>query len=295
MPFILSVKNIKKYFPVERGFTRKVIGTVRAVDGISFDIEKGKTLGLVGESGCGKSTLSRLILNLLKPDSGEVIFEGTNVSGLTQSRMRPLRKDLQVIFQDPYNSLNPRMRIQQILSEPLSVHGMAGPAECAKMAAEMLRRVGLKSEHLSRYPHQFSGGERQRIGIARALMTKPKLLVCDEPVSSLDLSIQAQILSLMKDLKEELGLSYLFISHDLRVVESVSDEVLVMYLGKPFEVASTGELYSSPMHPYTEALFSAINSGKRVFSVKGEPPSPIKPPCGCKFHPRCPYAEQGCR
>jgi len=295
MPSILSVRNIKKYFPVERGFTRKVIGTVRAVDGISFDIEKGKTLGLVGESGCGKSTLSRLILNLLSPDSGEVIFEGTKVSGLTQSRKRPVRKDLQVIFQDPYNSLNPRMRIRQILSEPLSVHGMAGPGECAKMASDMLRRVGLKSEHLSRYPHQFSGGERQRIGIARALMTGPKLLICDEPVSSLDLSIQAQILSLMKDLKEELGLSYLFISHDLRVVESVSDEVLVMYLGKPFEIASTGELYSSPIHPYTEALFSAISSGKRVFSVKGEPPSPIKPPGGCKFHPRCPYAEPGCR
>ncbi len=295
MSAILSVNGVKKYFPVERGFTRKVIGTVRAVDGISFDIEKGSTLGLVGESGCGKSTLSRIILNLLRPDSGEVIFEGLKISGLSQRLMRPLRKDMQVVFQDPYNSLNPRMRIGQILSEPLAVHRIAEPCEHAKMAGDMLRRVGLKPEHLSRYPHQFSGGERQRIGIARALMTRPKLLICDEPVSSLDLSIQAQILSLMKELKEEMGLSYLFISHDLRVVESVSDKVLVMYLGRPFEIASTGELYSSPIHPYTEAMFSAINPGKRVFAVKGEPPSPIKPPRGCKFHPRCPYAEAGCR
>ncbi len=296
---LLSVKEVKKYFPVMRGLTRQFVGTVKAVDGISFEIEEGKTLGVVGESGCGKTTLSRIILNLITPTSGEVFFDGLEIAGLSQNKMRPLRKALQAVFQDPYNSLNPRMKIGEILSEPLIVHGIGDAKTRKEKVSDLLSRVGLRPEHTRRYPHQFSGGERQRIGIARALATGPKLVICDEPVSSLDLSIQAQILKLLSDIQKELRLSYLFISHDLRVIESVSDYVMVMYLGKVFEYASTDELYSFPMHPYTEALFSAIEigpeRGKRKTLVKGEPPSPISPPSGCKFHPRCPYAEPQCK
>ncbi len=299
MKSLLSVKDIKKYFPVERGFNRQVIGEVKAVDGVSFELRAGETLGVVGESGCGKTTLARIVLNLLRPSAGKVFFDGIEISALRQNRMRPLRKEIQIIFQDPYNSLNPRMKIGEILTEPLLVHKIGTRQERADKAKNLLAKVGLKPEYIDRYPHQFSGGERQRIGIARALATDPKLIICDEPVSSLDLSIQAQILKLLTDLQTELNLSYLFISHDLRVIEAVSDYVMVMYLGKAFEYASTGELYSFPVHPYTEALFSAVAMGqernKRPLVAKGEPPSPISPPPGCKFHPRCPYAEPQCK
>lgn len=296
---LLSVKDIKKYFPVERGFSRQVIGEVRAVDGISFELRAGETLGVVGESGCGKTTLARIVLNLLKPTAGNVIFNERKITDLRQDQMRVLRKDMQIIFQDPYNSLNPRMKIGEILTEPLLVHKIGTRQERIDKAKNLLAKVGLKPEYINRYPHQFSGGERQRIGIARALATEPKLIICDEPVSSLDLSIQAQILKLLADLQKELNLSYLFISHDLRVIEAVSDYVMVMYLGRVFEFSSTEELYSLPIHPYTEALFSAVAMGqerkKKALIAKGEPPSPISPPPGCKFHPRCPYAEPQCK
>jgi len=299
MQAILSVQGVKKYFPVERGLAKRLVGTVKAVDGVSFEIIKGRTLGLVGESGCGKTTLSRIILNLIRPTDGSVVFDGERISGMPQDRMRPLRKGLQAVFQDPYNSLNPRMKIGEILAEPLLVHGLGNPAARRDAIAASLSRVGLQPGYAGRYPHQFSGGERQRIGIARALMTGPKLVICDEPVSSLDLSIQAQILELLVSVQKESGLSYLFISHDLRVIESISDDVIVMYLGRVFESAPTEGLYARPVHPYTEALFSAVSMGpekkKRRAAVKGEPPSPISPPSGCKFHPRCPYAEPKCR
>jgi len=296
---LLSVKDIKKDFPVERGFSRQVVGKVNAVDGVSFELRAGETLGVVGESGCGRTNLARVVLNLLKPTAGKVFFNGIEISALRQNRMRPIRKEIQIIFQDPYNSLNPRMKIGEILTEPLLVHKIGTRQERTDKAKNLLVKVGLKPEYIDRYPHQFSGGERQRIGIARALATDPKLIICDEPVSSLDLSIQAQILKLLTDLQKELNLSYLFISHDLRVIEAVSDHVMVMYLGKAFEYASTEELYSFPIHPYTEALFSAVAIGqerkKRAPIAKGEPPSPISPPPGCKFHPRCPYAEPQCK
>lgn len=295
---LLSVKDIKKYFPLERGSMRHLIGEIKAVDGISFELRAGETLGVVGESGCGKTTLARIALNLLKPTAGNVIFNERKITDLRQDQMRALRKDIQIIFQDPYNSLNPRMKIGEILTEPLIVHKIGNRRERIDRAKNLLLKVGLRPEYINRYPHQFSGGERQRIGIARALATTPKLIICDEPVSSLDLSIQAQILKLLADLQEELKLSYIFISHDLRVIEAVSDQVMVMYLGKVFEYAPREELYSFPIHPYTEALFSAVAMGqeqKKALIAKGEPPSLLSPPPGCKFHPRCPYAELQCR
>ncbi len=299
MKSLLTVEGIKKYFPVERGFTRKIVGQVKAVDDVSFALETGRTLGIVGESGCGKTTLARVVLGLLKPSEGQITFEDEDITSLPQKRMRPLRKAMQVVFQDPYNSLNPRMKIEEILTEPLLVHGLGNRSDRVNRAKELLLQVGLKPEYLDRYPHQFSGGERQRIGIARALATNPKLIVCDEPVSSLDLSIQAQILKLLTDLQSRFSISYLFISHDLCVIESVSDNVMVMYLGKVVEFASTEELYSFPIHPYTEALFSAIAIGAeqktKKLVARGEPPSPIAPPPGCKFHPRCLYAEPQCK
>ncbi len=299
MKSLLSVKDVKKYFPVERGFTRKIVGEVQAVDDISFDLEIGKTLGIVGESGCGKTTLARVVLGLLKPTEGQIFFEGEDILNLSQHRMRLLRKKMQVVFQDPYNSLNPRMKIGEILTEPLLIHKIGNRAQRNERARELLLQVGLMPEHLERYPHQFSGGERQRIGIARALATEPKLIICDEPVSSLDLSIQSQILKLLTDLQKRFNISFLFISHDLRIVESISDNVMVMYLGKVVEFASTEELYSFPIHPYTEALFSAIEMGlerkTKKLVARGEPPSPIAPPPGCKFHPRCPYVEPQCK
>ncbi|MFH0771357.1 MAG: oligopeptide/dipeptide ABC transporter ATP-binding protein [Candidatus Omnitrophota bacterium] len=296
---LLSVESVKKYFPVERGLSRKVIGYVKAVDGVTFKLDKGKVSGIVGESGCGKTTLARIVLGLLKPTAGEVFFKGQDITALAPDKTRALRRLLQIVFQDPYNSLNPRMRIKDILIEPLIVHSIGNTKYRLDKAADLLSQVGLSAEFLNRYPHQFSGGERQRIGIARALATGPELVVCDEPVSSLDLSIQASILKLLMDLRARLNLSYLFISHDLRVIETISDNVMVMYLGKIFEFASTRDLYAMPIHPYTNTLFSAIAIGserkKMSLAASGELPSPISPTTGCKFHTRCPYAEPLCK
>lgn len=275
---------------------RRIKGTVKAVDGVSFSIEENKTYGLVGESGCGKTTVGKMAIGLLRPTGGEVLFEGDDLYRIKGSSLRRLRCDFQIVFQDPFNSLNPRMKVQEIISEPIIVHGLAGTTRQRKeKVAQLLDSVGLKAIHMDRYPHEFSGGERQRIGIARALASNPKLIVCDEPVSSLDLSIQAQVLNLLMDLQKKFGLSYLLIAHNLRVVEHVSDIVMVMYLGKIVEKASNIELYSKPLHPYTKALFDAAYGKldeKKV--LKGEIPSPISPPSGCYFRTRCPYAFERC-
>lgn len=296
---LLEVKHLKKYFPIKGGVFSKTIGHVYAVDDINFTLSKGETLGLVGESGCGKSTTGRAILRLIEPTDGELYFEGQNITQLEKSSMRALRREMQIIFQDPYASLNPRMTVGSIIGEPLEIHKIAKGAEKEERVALLLQKVGLRAEDMRKYPHEFSGGQRQRIGIARALALNPKLIVCDEPVSALDVSIQAQVINLLEDLQSEFGLSYLFIAHNLNVVEHISDRVAVMYLGQIVELASDTELYKNPQHPYTEALLSAVpipdpTIKKKRIILEGDVPSPINPPKGCHFHTRCMYKEKIC-
>jgi oligopeptide/dipeptide ABC transporter ATP-binding protein len=298
---LLEVKNLQKYFPVQGGFLGRTVGRVHAVDDVSFQVQRGKTLGLVGESGCGKSTLGRTLLRLTDPSGGEIRYEGKDIAKLSSSEMRALRKELQIIFQDPFASLNPRMSIREILSEPFEIHGLhKNPAERRERIVELLKEVGLNPEAADRYPHEFSGGQRQRIGIARALALKPKLIVADEPVSALDVSIQSQILNLMMDLRDKYGLSYIFIAHDLAVIEHISDEIAVMYLGKIVEHTDSASLYARPLHPYTQALISSIpepkvGAKKERKILQGDVPSPINPPAGCRFNTRCPFAKDVCR
>jgi oligopeptide/dipeptide ABC transporter ATP-binding protein len=297
---LLQVHNLKKYFPLRSGLFSPSKEYVRAVDGVSLEIFPGETLGLVGESGCGKSTLGQCILRLMEPTAGEIYFNGTNVTTLAAHDLRRLRRQMQIIFQDPFASLNPRMKVGSIVGEGLKIHRLTKAQEQRERVLELLRRVGLPEDAYSRYPHEFSGGQRQRVGIARALAVGPRFIVADEPVSALDVSIQAQIINLLQDLQEELGLSYLFISHDLRVVQHLSHQVAIMYLGKIVELAPSGELYTHPCHPYTRALLSAIpvpdprRSQERMVLL-GDVPSPVHPPPGCAFHPRCPFAEERCR
>ena len=299
---LLEVRNLVKHFPVGGGFFKRAEGTVRAVDGVSFSLRRGETLGLVGESGCGKTTTGRCILQLERPTSGQIVFEGTDLATHSEQQLRELRRHMQVIFQDPYSSLNPRMTIGQILAEPLGVHRLvSGQAAREKRIQELLAQVGLLPQHAHRYPHQLSGGQRQRVGVARALAMEPSLIICDEPVSALDVSIQAQIINLLEELQSRLGLTYLFIAHDLSVVRHISDRVVVMYLGKVVEVADRRTLYEAPVHPYTRALLSAVpipdpklESTRERTVLRGEIPSPLSPPGGCVFHPRCPVAEPRC-
>ena len=297
---LLEATNIVKHFPIKGGVFMKEIAAVKAVDGVSLTIDEGETVGLVGESGCGKTTFGRAILRLEEPTSGEIFFEGESILGYDKNKMQALREKMQIIFQDPYSSLNPRKTVSHIIGEPLLVHGMRSRKKREEKVLDLLRVVGLRKEHMRRYPHQFSGGQRQRIGVARALALHPKLIVCDEAVSALDVSIQAQVINLLKDLQDEFGLTYLFISHDLSVVEHVSDRVAVMYLGKIVEFAPNKALYQTPLHPYTQALLSAVpipdpalKSNERII-LKGDVPSPIDPPPGCSFHPRCLFAKDIC-
>ncbi|MBN8210620.1 dipeptide ABC transporter ATP-binding protein [Bacillus sp. NTK071] len=296
---LLEVKQLKKHFPIEGGVLKQQVGTVKAVDGVTFTLHKGETFGLVGESGCGKSTTGRMLMRLLEPSDGEVLFDGKEMTSLSKNEMRHLRKDIQMVFQDPFASLNPRHTVERIIEEPLIVHKLGNKAERKKRVRELLEIVGLSSYHAKRYPHQFSGGQRQRIGIARALAVNPKLIIADEPVSALDVSIQAQVLNLLEDLQKELGLTYLFIAHDLGVVRHISDRVGVMYLGRIVEMADSEKLYLDSKHPYTQALLSAVpvpdpEYGKDRIILTGDVPSPSNPPSGCPFHTRCPKAMDVC-
>ena len=298
---LLQVKNLVKHFPIRSGLLQRVSDHVHAVDGVSFEIEAGETLGVVGESGCGKSTTGRCILRLIEPSSGEVWFEGRNVTMLDKPSLRAVAREMQIIFQDPYASLNPRMTVGAIVGEGLVIHKLAGnPRAIEERVVQLLETVGLSADQMRRYPHEFSGGQRQRIGIARALAVNPKLVVCDEAVSALDVSIQAQVINLLEDLRTQFNLSYIFIAHDLSVVEHISHRVAVMYLGRIVEVASSRELYTTPKHPYTEALLSAVpipdpTVARKRIVLEGDVPSPIHPPSGCHFHPRCPRAQALCR
>ena len=303
---ILEVRNLAKHFPIKRGLLKRTVGTVKAVDDVSLDIKAGETLGLVGESGCGKTTTSRCILRAIEPTSGEIMFrtsagDEVNVATLPDRDLRPLRREMQMIFQDPFSSLNSRMSLLDIVGEPLLVHGMNNRQERQDRVAELLRLVGLRPEYMQRYPHAFSGGERQRIGIARALALHPRLVVADEPVSALDVSVQAQVINLLMDLQSEFELTYLFVAHDLSVVKQISDRVVVMYVGKVVEMADTEELFANPKHPYTEALLAAVpvpdprarRQDRKL--LQGEVANPANPPSGCYFHPRCPYVQDICR
>ena len=301
---MLEVHDLKKYFPIQKGLLRKIVGHVRAVDGVSFFIREGETLGLVGESGCGKTTVGRCILRAYEPTAGKILFRKNgslvDLTQVPQNKLKPFRRDIQTIFQDPYSSLNPRMTVMDIVAEPLRIHGLAHGAQLREQVCELLERVGLKVQHMNRHPYAFSGGQRQRIGIARALALRPNLIVADEPVSALDVSIQAQVMNLLKDLQKDFGLTYLFIAHDLSVVEHISERVAVMYLGSMVELAASEELYTHPAHPYTEALLSAVprtDPDQKTCRIllPGDVPSPANPPSGCKFHPRCRYAQDICR
>jgi len=296
---LVVVKDLYKHFPVRGGILRKIIDWIKAVDGVGFTIREGETLGLVGESGCGKSTIGRTILHLHEPTSGDVEFDGQNIFSLTKNELKTMRRNMQIIFQDPYASLNPRRPISDSIMAGLKIHNIGTPNERSELVMDMLHRVGLEPYHAHRYPHEFSGGQRQRIGIARAIALRPKFIVCDEPVSALDVSIQSQVLNLLQDLQDEFGLTYLFIAHNLSVVEHISDRVAVMYLGKIVELAPRLELFRNALHPYTQALMSAIplpkpNLKRERVILKGEVPSPQNPPSGCHFHPRCPVAMDIC-
>ena len=298
---LLEIRDLRTYFPIRSPLLSRHLGDVKAVDGVTLDVEDGETLGLVGESGCGKSTLGRSILRLIEPTAGSIMFEGRDLLTLGYAEMRDMRRRMQIIFQDPYASLNPRMRVGEIIGEGLKIHGLASGQERHDVVMRILNRVGLRKDHYDRYPHEFSGGQRQRIGIARALVFQPRMIIADEPVSALDVSIQAQILNLLDELQSEFRLTYIFISHDLRVVEHVSHRVAIMYLGKIVEVGGSKDIYADARHPYTRALLSAVpmpdpdaKTRRNRVLLQGDVPSPANPPAGCSFHPRCPYAEKVC-
>jgi len=297
---ILEVKDLKKYFPIRGGILSRIIGQVLAVDGVSFSIRQGETLGLVGESGCGKTTVGKTVLKLIEPTAGEIRLKSKDITQLSGSELRSARREMQMIFQDPYSSLNPRMSAGEIVGEPLENYGIAKGRERKERAEALLNRVGFRREHIAKHPHEFSGGQRQRIGIARAVALNPSLIVADEPVSALDVSIQAQVINIMMDLQEEYRLTYLFISHDLAVVKHISHRIAVMYVGKIVELAAKETLFATPLHPYTEALLSAVpipnpKAERESIILEGDVPSPINPPSGCRFHTRCPYVEERCR